>query len=142
MRHANRSRRFKEAFARLPLMARFVVALSALVVAGFGVAVAVIWYGDYGQTHPTPDRVWVRLALFSTVTAGALVRAFKRRWRHPWFWVTFVGVMLVRTTIYVTVLRQLPDPPVALFAVVTTLDMQVWVVVLYRLNDGSADPAR
>ena len=47
----NRTRRFKQAFAGLPLAAQFVLALTALIAAGFAAATAVIWYGEYAETH-------------------------------------------------------------------------------------------
>jgi hypothetical protein len=137
MRHVSREQRLREAFAKLPLAAQFVLALSALIIAGFAVALAVMTYADYERTHWTPDRAWVLLAIFSVVTAAALIRAFKRKWRRVWFWVTLSGVMLVRTAIYVAALRQFPGWPVGLFAVLTMGEIQVLVPALYWLNYGA-----
>ena len=47
----NRTRRFKETFAELPLAAQFVLALTALIAAGVAVAIGVIAYGEYTETH-------------------------------------------------------------------------------------------
>src|SRR5262249_24778113 len=97
---------------------------------------------EYAQTHWTPDRVWVQLAVFSVITAAALIHAFRRRWRRAWFWMSFVGVMLIRTGVYVALLHRFPDWPVVLFAVVTVIEVQVLLVVLYWLNYGGASVAR
>jgi hypothetical protein len=53
-----------------------------------------------------------------------------------------VVVMLVRTALYVAVLRQSPEWPVAAFAVVTMIEIQGLVVVLYWLNSGWRVPRR
>lgn len=47
----NRTRRFKETFAGLPLAAQFVLALTSLIAAGFAVAIAVDWSLEYAETH-------------------------------------------------------------------------------------------
>jgi hypothetical protein len=47
----NRTRRFKEAFAGLPLAAQFVLALTALIAAGVAVAIVVDRYAEYAETH-------------------------------------------------------------------------------------------
>jgi hypothetical protein len=47
----NRTRRLKETFVGLPLAAQFVLALTVLIAAGFAVAIAVDWYGQYAETH-------------------------------------------------------------------------------------------
>jgi hypothetical protein len=51
VRSPNRTRRLKETFVGLPLAAQFVLALSALIAAGFAVAIGVISYGEYAETH-------------------------------------------------------------------------------------------
>jgi hypothetical protein len=51
VRSPNRTRRLKETFAGLPLAAQFVLALSALIVGGFAVAIGVDSYGEYAETH-------------------------------------------------------------------------------------------
>jgi hypothetical protein len=130
---------WKEAFTKLPPVVQGILAASALIVAGIAVAAAAIWQKEYAETHWTPNRVWVELAVFSALTAGAILQAFKRRWRRARFWVTFVGVMLVRTAIYAAVLRQLPELPLIVFLLVTMLDIQVLMAVLFRLNYGSTD---
>jgi hypothetical protein len=117
---------------------RLVLAVPALIVAGFALALAVMWYAQYAQTHWTPDGKWIELATFSAVTAIALARAFRRCWRHAWFWAAFLGVMLVRTGVYVRFLRQVQGPPIGLFALVTMIEVPVWAVVLYWLTKGSA----
>jgi hypothetical protein len=51
VRSPNRTRRLKETFVGLPLAAQFVLALSALIAAGFAVAIGMISYGEYAETH-------------------------------------------------------------------------------------------
>ena len=51
MRSPIKTRRLKETFVRLPLAAQFVLALSALIAAGFAVAIGVDSYGEYAETH-------------------------------------------------------------------------------------------
>jgi hypothetical protein len=51
VRSRDRARRLTETFGRLPLAAQFVLALSALIAAGFAVAIGVDVYGEYAETH-------------------------------------------------------------------------------------------
>jgi hypothetical protein len=51
VRSPTRIRQLNETFAGLPLAAQFVLALTALIAAGFAVAIGVDWYGVYAETH-------------------------------------------------------------------------------------------
>src|SRR5215510_16150357 len=66
----NRTRRFKETFAGLPLAAQFVLALTALIAAGLALAIGVMWYGEYAETHgPFMLRLIGGAVLVASVTA-------------------------------------------------------------------------
>jgi hypothetical protein len=108
--------------------------LLGLIAAGIAVAWGMIWFMDYQQTHWTPDEVWVRLTVFSGVTIAALMKAFREHWGRLRFWATFLGVMSVRTVLYVALLRRFPVWSLIQFALVTTIEVPALLTGLFWLN--------
>ena len=88
-----------------------ILVVAALVIVGLGFVVSLMLINDYSRDHWVPAAIWVRLALFSTITLAAMIVEFKSRWKRVRFWFALAGLMLARTAIYVAVLKQAPDWP-------------------------------
>lgn len=113
---------------------RAILILAALVIGGIGVAASVMLISDYSRNHWVPAAMWVRLTVFSAVTLAALIAEFKNRRKRMPFWFALVGLMLVRTAVYVAVLRQVPDWPLLGFVVIAILETPCLAAVLDRLG--------
>jgi hypothetical protein len=74
------TRQIKKTFARLPLAAQFVLALTALIGIGFVVAVGIIWEGEYEETHGAFMPLLIGGAVvIASFTAFLLWRNWSRR---------------------------------------------------------------
>ena len=111
-----------------------ILVVAALVIVGLGFVVSVMLINDYSRDHWVPAAIWVRLALFSTITLAAMIVEFKRRWKRVRFWFALAGLMLARTAIYVAVLKQAPDWPLLGFAFVTFVKIRFLAALLGRFG--------
>jgi hypothetical protein len=91
---------------RLP---RWLLLIGFGVLGGVLVPIVFMLYDAYAQTHSTPSKQWVQLAL---VTVGAFCAAasyFKKSWSTPSFWLTLSGLLIAHLVVFVPVFEYFPD---------------------------------
>jgi hypothetical protein len=78
------------------------LALASLVVLGLVIAVS-------NYAHLAIPFRWVALIMYTSLLLYAVIKEFRRLWRHVPFWLSLAGLLAIHLLAFVAVLRAIPQ---------------------------------
>ena len=91
------------------VLARGVLVIAFLLIAGIVTAAAGLWLYAYSANHWTPPAIWVSLTLFTALTFGPVAVQFRRCWRRTSLWAALVTLLALHIVAYTLLLTMIPD---------------------------------
>ena len=109
------------------------------------IAVALVTGGIiYVASHSRGSLNWGRIALAgnTVVVFGFLISWFRKEWKRLVFWTALVVLLLSHTAIYVLVLSRVHDFPLAYYAVLNSMELVLFTVILRKVVTAGGPGSR
>lgn len=116
-------------------VAKLLLLIVGLILAGILVAASVIAVGEYGKTHWLPNGNWVEVGVFTITTFVGLVMGFRASWDRIRFWLLMLILLTLHIAAYAVLFNWQPQHwPVMFVAVVSVEEAYVLEFVLLKLG--------
>lgn len=91
------------------------------------------------RTHVVVPFRWVMLAVFTVVLAVAMIKACKRYWARPVFWLSLAGFLGIHLTVFIELLHSYPDFRVFWFVSIGMVEGAVFEIACMSLFDRATE---